>query len=102
MVAKMRRALGLALLPVAVALAGILSPARTASADRYGVAVIVGNKEYQSERVPDVIFAHRDAEGFRGYVVDVLGFDPNRVFDLRDATQAEMYTWFGWTFLPTV
>ena len=83
------------LLLAVLALAGTLSPARTALADRYGVAVIVGNKEYQHERVPEVAFAHRDADAFRRYVLDVLGFDPNRVFDLRDATQAELFTWFG-------
>ena len=95
--AKTRRvaALPLPLLLALLALASVVSPARTASADRYAVAVIVGNKEYRSERVPDVAYAHRDAEAFRGYVLDVLGFDPKRVFDLRDATQAEMYTWFG-------
>ena len=93
--AKTRRALTLPLVLAALVLAGTLSPARTASADRYGVAVIVGNQEYASERVPDVAFAHRDAEAFRHFVVDVLGFDPNRVFDLRNATQAEMFTWFG-------
>ena len=90
-----RRAPTLPLLLAALALAGALSPARTALADRYAVAVIVGNKDYRNERVPDVAFAHRDAEAFKRYVLDVLGFDPNRVFDLRDATQAEMFTWFG-------
>ena len=95
MVAKKRPALTLSLLLAFVALASLVSPARTAFADRYAVAVIVGNQEYESERVPDVAFAHRDAEAFRRYVLEVLGFDPNRVFDLRDATQAQMFTWFG-------
>ena len=83
------------LLLTALVLAGVLSPARTALADRYAVAVIVGNKAYSHERVPEVAYAHRDAEAFKRYVLDVLGFDPNGVFDLRDATQAQMFTWFG-------
>ena len=94
-VAKTRRALIPPLLLAALALAGTVSPARTALADRYAVAVIVGNKAYSHERVPEVAYAHRDAEAFKRYVLDVLGFDPNRVFDLRDATQAQMFTWFG-------
>ena len=40
-------------------------------------------------------FAHRDAEAFRRYVVDVLGFDPENVIDLRDATQAQVWPTFG-------
>ena len=72
-----------------------LSSARPAFADRYGLAVIVGNGNYANERVPEVVYAHRDAEAFKRYVLDVLGFDSDRVFDLRDATQAELFTWFG-------
>ena len=71
------------------------SALRAEFANPDGVAVIIGNKGYQHERVPEVVYAHRDAEAFRRYVLEVLKFDPNRVFDLRDATQAEMFTWFG-------
>ena len=94
-VAKTRRALTFPLVLVLLALAATLSSARPAFADRYGLAVIVGNGSYANERVPEVAYAHRDAEAFKRYVLDVLGFDPNRVFDLRDATQAELFTWFG-------
>ena len=48
-----------------------------------GIAVIIGNKNYH--HTEDVDFAHRDAEEFKRYVVDVLGFDPNRIEVLRDA-----------------
>ena len=63
--------------------------------NRDGVAVIIGNKDYRHERVPEVAYARRDAEAFGRYVVDVLGFDPNRVFELPNATQADMFSWFG-------
>ena len=92
---KTRHVLALPLLLASMAMAGALSAARPALANPYGVAVIIGNKGYKNERVPEVAFAHRDAEAFKRYVLDVLRFDPNRVFDLRDATQAEMFTWFG-------
>ena len=60
-----------------------------------GVAVIIGNKGYEHELVPEVSYAHRDAEAFRRYVVEVLGYDAENVIDLRDASQAEMETTFG-------
>ena len=79
---------------VVAAVAGPLSAARAEYANPDGVAVIIGNRVYAGD-IPDVDFAHRDAEGFRHYVVDVLGFDPENVIDLRDATQAEMWSTFG-------
>ncbi|MCY4452558.1 MAG: caspase family protein [Immundisolibacterales bacterium] len=84
--------LGCALISAAVA--GSFVPARAEFANPDGVAVIIGNRTYQGD-IPDVEFAHRDAEAFRRYVVDVLGFDPENVIDLRDATQAEMWSTFG-------
>ena len=97
--ATARRAPTLSLLLAAAALAAALavpvSPARAEYANPYGVAVIIGNRTYRSERVPEVAYAHRDAAAFRGYVLEVLGFDPGNVIDLRDATQAEMEAAFG-------
>ena len=60
-----------------------------------GVAVIVGNKEYRDPDVPPVDYAHRDAEAFKRYVVEVLGFDPANVFELRDADRGAMFKAFG-------
>ena len=60
-----------------------------------GVAVVIGNRTYANDRVPEVAYAHRDADAFRQYVVGMLGFDPDNIIDLRDATQAEMETTFG-------
>ena len=60
-----------------------------------GVAVIIGNKEYRSQDVPPVAYAHRDAEAFKHYVIEVLGFDPDNVFELRDADRGEMFKAFG-------
>ena len=60
-----------------------------------GVAVVIGNRSYENDRVPEVAYAHRDADAFRQYVVGMLGFDPDNIIDLRDATQAAMETTFG-------
>jgi formylglycine-generating enzyme required for sulfatase activity len=60
-----------------------------------GVAVIIGNADYTHDRVPDVSYAGRDAAAFKRYVIDVLGYDPVNIIDLRDATQAQMMAAFG-------
>ena len=70
-------------------------PRRAGYANPHGVAVIIGNRAYRNERVPEVAYAHRDAEAFRRFVLDVLGFDPGNVIDLRDATQSQMEDAFG-------
>lgn len=59
-----------------------------------GVAVIIGNKTYQGD-IPAVDYAHNDAEAIKRYVLDVLGYDPENVIDLRDASKAEMEAAFG-------
>ena len=63
--------------------------------DPHGVAVIIGNGDYEHRDVPDVAFAHRDADAFLRYVLDVLGFDPDNVIDLRDADRNEMLDALG-------
>lgn len=65
-----------------------LTCAATAPANELGVAVIVGNKEYADDRVPEVSYAHNDAEAFKRFVTGRLGFDADNVIDLRDATKS--------------
>ncbi len=60
-----------------------------------GVAVIIGNGDYEHRDVPDVKYAHRDAEAFKRYVLEVLGFDPNNVIDVRDATRRRLFDVLG-------
>ena len=76
---------------LALALAG----AAPAAGNELGVAVIVGNKEYADERVPEVSYAHNDAEAFKRFVTGRLGFDLDNVIDLRDATKSQLETAFG-------
>ena len=79
----------------AVVLVGLLAgEAESAVRNPDGVAVIIGNRAYQYE-VPQVTYAHRDAEAFRRYVVDVLGFDPENVIHVKDADKATMERVFG-------
>ena len=68
---------------------------RAEYANPSGVAVIIGNADYEHRDVPDVTFAHRDADAFRGYVVEVLGYDPENLVDLRDTTRRELFDALG-------
>ena len=60
-----------------------------------GVAVIIGNRTYRHRDVPQVSFAHNDAEAIRQYVTRTLGYDPRNVVMLSDASQADLYGWLG-------
>ena len=78
--------------------ASVLSLACThaaAAGNEFGVAVIVGNKEYADDRFRDVSYAHNDAEAFKRFVTGELGFDANRVIYLPDATKTDMEGAFG-------
>ncbi len=72
--------------------AACAAPAAQAQ-DPHGVAVIIGNRDY--EHVPAVDYARRDADAFRAYVLGVLGFAPDDVIDLRNATEDAMLRALG-------
>ena len=48
-------------------------PVVWAAGNEEGVAVIIGNRDYQE--IPDVDFAENDANAMRAFIVDVLGYD---------------------------
>ena len=80
---------------LAVSLVSALcATALVAVENRDGVAVIIGNKNYQGG-LPSVDFADRDAAAFKRFVVDVPGYDPENIIDLRDATTAQLMATFG-------
>ena len=66
-----------------------------AAGNEFGVAVIIGNKEYADDRFSDVSYAHNDADAFKRFVTGELGFDANRVIHLPDATKTDMEGAFG-------
>ena len=84
-------ALAMSLSP-AVGLLAVQSP--WAAENKYAVAVIIGNRDYAGP-VPDVEFAHNDAQAMRRYVIDVLGYRDGNIIDLRDATKARIEAVFG-------
>lgn len=65
--------------------------------NRYGVAVIIGNRNYTTNNrdVPDVDFAINDAQAMYEYVTEALGFREGNVIFLKDATQADLVSTFG-------
>ena len=71
------------------------APAWATVTNPHGVALIIGNAGYEHRDVPDVTFAHRDADAFRRYVVEVLGYHPKNIVDLRDATRRELFDALG-------
>ena len=77
---------------LALALAGVVAPV---AGNELGVAVIVGNRTYSDDRVPEVAYAHNDAEAFKRFVTERLGYDADNVIDLRDATKSQLETAFG-------
>ena len=100
--AKTRRAptLHLSLFAAAAAAAAMavlapVTPAGAEYANPHGLAIIIGNRTYGHSDVPPVDYAHRDAEAFRRYVLDVLGYDPANVIHIEDATRRRMVKVFG-------
>ena len=81
------------LLAAAAAVAGAAGPGSAAGAEvrnLHGVAVIIGNHWYEDRDIPPVDYARRDAEAFRRFVIDVLGFRPESVIHLENATRRQM------------
>jgi formylglycine-generating enzyme required for sulfatase activity len=65
-----------------------------APANDDAIAVIIGNKTYDGG-IPEVSFAHNDADAFRKFVIEGLGYRDGNIIDLRDATFNQMVTVFG-------
>ena len=65
--------------------------------NKYAVAVIIGNRNYSknSKDIPNVKFAHNDADAVYAYVRRALGYREGNIIRLRDATQAQLVSTFG-------
>jgi len=76
--------------------AGLGLPAQSASdVHNDDVAVIIGNRTYADQDIPQVRFAHNDAMAMRHFVQNVLKVHPDNIIYLEDATQAKMQSTFG-------
>lgn len=59
------------------------------------VAIIIGNKNYLDQDIPEVTYAHNDAHAMKEFVTDMLHIREENIIFLEDASQAKMQTAFG-------
>lgn len=59
-----------------------------------GVAVIIGNRAYGGG-IPDVAYAHNDADAVMKFVTGTLGYRQDNIIELRDATLVDLQQVFG-------
>ena len=62
------------------------------NANKYGVALIIGNRNYQrmGKEVPDVDYAHNDADAVYQFVTRGLGYRKENIILFKDASQADL------------
>lgn len=76
------------------AVAALAPPRPTVEVNKNAVAVIIGNKAYGGD-VPNVSYAHNDADAMKRHVIETLGYREGNIIDLRDATLADFNRVFG-------
>ena len=91
-----RHRLGGLLAGLAVLAAGFVA---AAPANPNGAAVVIGNGNYDAKQslLPDVTYAHNDADAFEQYLLGVLGFAPERIIKVHDADLSKLTEIFGST-----
>ena len=62
---------------------------------KYGVAVIIGNANYQNNNIPNVDFALNDALILKKYLIKILGYQEEDIIFEENATKAKFETIFG-------
>ena len=59
------------------------------------VAVVIGNKDYKNQDIPNVKYAINDARAIKNWLINVKGFDEENILYLENASQAELTSIFG-------
>lgn len=72
-------------------------PPSGSTRDAEDVALIIANQAYESEGVPDVEYAARDATAMQRFLKTTFGFREENIVVVEDATKGDMETWFGTT-----
>ncbi|MBU0674617.1 MAG: caspase family protein [Proteobacteria bacterium] len=70
-------------------------PPKTGQVKPDAVAVVIGNKDYAHQGVPQVEFAIRDASVIRQYLIDTLGFADHNIIFQQNATKTDFLKIFG-------
>ena len=63
--------------------------------NKLAIGVIIGNKNYSNQDVPNVDFAINDAQYMKKYLINTLGYDDNNIIYLENASQTDFITVFG-------
>ncbi|MCP4384844.1 MAG: hypothetical protein GY798_26100 [Hyphomicrobiales bacterium] len=64
------------------------------------IAVVIGNENY-GDRLHRNVYGHADADAMTGLLTEQLGYQPENIIDLRDATRADLERVFGNEDAPT-
>jgi len=62
---------------------------------KYDVAVLIANRTYSRQGIPEVEYAHNDMAAVKKYVIRTMGFDPENIIEEKDATKGTLETLFG-------
>lgn len=68
---------------------------KTNNVNKEGIAVIIGNKDYQNKDIPTVDYAIRDSKVIKEYVKNVLGYKEENIIYLENANQGDFIKLFG-------
>ncbi len=72
-----------------------INPAQSQMPSNDDVAIIIGNKVYEDQDIPDVSFALNDAKAMKELARTVLNIREENIIYLENATQAKMQSAFG-------
>lgn len=59
------------------------------------IAVVIGNQNYEDKDIPNVDFAHQDAQSIRHYLIHSFGYLPENILYYEDASLANFNAIFG-------
>lgn len=68
---------------------------RGGEASPFDIAVVIGNWDYATAGIPDVDFAGQDASTVKKYLEVTLGFSPDNILYVENATYAKFSELFG-------
>lgn len=63
--------------------------------NRDAIAVVIGNRDYQSKDIPSVDFALNDADIMKRYLINVLGYQEGNIIYEQNASKGKFESIFG-------
>lgn len=73
---------------------------RIGTSNKYGIAVIIGNKNYTHKDVPDVEYARNDASTVKKYLKNMLGYKEENIIFVENASKSDFERVFGTASVP--